>query len=177
MQKRKLPTADHRATGITKSVCPMARYIAGPERLVGLGFRYWMHGKATGDIESWERAWGLYSGVLGVSGARIAVGCLSSWVGAVSRTCQRDIEIAAPSCPDFCGDERVAISMIAACQHQTCPAMRACAFALVETSLIDGVVEHAQEFADTLKGLDHVLSPGAIVPAPTRLLGVHQRPH
>jgi hypothetical protein len=55
--------------------------------------------------------------------------------------------------------------MIAACQHNTCPAMRACAFALIESSLIDEVVHHAESFAVTMRGLDRVLSPGLIVNA------------
>ncbi len=55
--------------------------------------------------------------------------------------------------------------MIAACQHNTCPAMRACAFALIESSLIDEVVHHAETFALTMRGLDQVLSPGLIVNA------------
>ena len=56
--------------------------------------------------------------------------------------------------------------MIAACQHHTCPAMRACAFALADCSLIDGVVQEAQGFADAMMSLDQVLSAQSIVPAP-----------
>jgi hypothetical protein len=59
----------------------------------------------------------------------------------------------------------MAIAMIAACQHRTCPAMRACAFALVESCAIDGVTERAQTFADALTSLDQVLSPASIVTA------------
>ncbi len=40
--------------------------------------------------------------------------------------------------------------MIAACQHHACPAMRACAFALLGCSMIDEVVEGAESFARTL---------------------------
>lgn len=151
--------------------------IAGPERLVGLGFRYWMLGRTTGDVACWERAWDLYSGTFGVVGGRAAVSQLSSWVCALGTTSRRDIEVSSPSCHKFCRDECVAISMIAACQHQTCPALRACAFALVETSMIDGVVEQAQGFADTLAGLDHVLSPGAIVQAPIEIALKHATAH
>ena len=41
--------------------------VEGPERIVGLGFRYWMLGRTTGDITAWERAWDLYSGTFGVA--------------------------------------------------------------------------------------------------------------
>lgn len=135
----------------------------GPERLVGLGFRYWMLGRNTGEIGCWERAWSLYSGVFGSVGAKAAVGALADWVKTVSVSSRRAIEVFPEGCGGFCRDECVAISMIAACQHNTCPALRACAFALVESGQIDDVVARAQAFADTMASLDHVLSPGSII--------------
>ena len=53
----------------------------------------------------------------------------------------------------------MAISMIAACQHEACPAMRACAFALLGCSMIDEVVTVAEDFAATMRKADQVLSP------------------
>mgnify|MGYP003467693572 CR=1 FL=1 len=44
--------------------------------------------------------------------------------------------------------------------------MRACAFALIESAAIEPVVESAQAFADTMAGLEQVLSPASIVSAP-----------
>ena len=136
-----------------------------PERLVGLGFRYWMLGRTTGDVVCWERAWNLYSGQFGVAGAKVAVGRLSSWVSALGRASHREIEVFPLACRSFCRDECIAVSMIAACQHHTCPAMRACAFALADCSLIDAVVQEAQSFADAMMSLDQVLSAQSIVPA------------
>ena len=149
----------------TDRVCPFqfTAPLENPERIVGLGFRYWMLGRTTGDLRSWERAWDLYSGAFGVAGGRQALTHLSTWTSIMARNSCRRIEVNGATSNNFCRDECVAISMIAACQHQTCPAMRACAFALIETSEIDGVVAHAQDFATTLAGLDHVLSPGSIV--------------
>jgi len=139
------------------------------ERLVALGFRYWMLGRNTGNVGCWERAWNLYSGIFGITGAKIAVANLSTWVGALSTTAHREIDVYPEDCRGFCRDECIAVSMIAACQHHTCPAMRACAFALVESSMIDGVVTQAQNFADTMVSLDQVLSAGSIVSAPAML--------
>ncbi|MEI9898948.1 MAG: hypothetical protein WDN31_01155 [Hyphomicrobium sp.] len=135
------------------------------ERLVGLGFRYWVSGYQSGDIGCWEKAWGIYSDVLGPPQARVAVSELSAWVRAVSAAARRDIEVDAGRSSRFCRDECLAVSMIAACQHNTCPAMRACAFALIESSLIDEVVHHAETFAITMRGLNQVLSPALIVNA------------
>jgi hypothetical protein len=137
-----------------------------PERLVGLGFRYWMLGRQTGDIGHWERTWSLYSGLFGLCGARLAVGTLSGWVTALNQSAQREIHVFPDGRGEFCRDECIAVSMIAACQHHTCPAMRACAFALIECSAIDRVVGEAQGFADTMAGLEQRLSHHSIVPAP-----------
>jgi hypothetical protein len=149
----------HEACG----VLPSLRRDDDAQRLVGLGFRYWVSGYQSGDIDRWEKAWKIYSTVLGPQAARTAVAELSAWVRAVSAAARRDIEVCTGDCAGFCRDECLAVSMIAACQHNTCPAMRACAFALIESSLIDEVVHHAGSFAVTMRGLDQVLPTGLIV--------------
>ena len=131
---------------------------AEPERLVGLGFRHWLHGYRTGDISSWEKVWCTYSSAMGPAAAKSAVGDLSCWVRAINNHTHRVLETSAADCDRFCRDECVAISMIAACQHQACPAMRACAFALLGCSMIDQVVNVAESFAETMRGADQVLS-------------------
>ncbi len=136
-----------------------------PERLVALGFRYWILGRDTGEIGCWERAFNLYQGHFGVAGARVALTRLSLWVAAVDNAARRDIEVFPAPCRSFCRDECLAVSMIAAGQHQTCPAMRACAFALAESARLEEVMETAQSFSDAMLGLDQVLSAGSIVPA------------
>ena len=131
---------------------------AGPERLVGLGFRYWLDGYRTGDIAMWEKAWCTYASVMGASAAKGAVTRLSCWVRAINNHTRRDLKTSAIDCGQFCRDECVAIAMIAACQHQVCPAMRACAFALLGCSMIDEVVHVAEGFAETMRDADQVLS-------------------
>ena len=69
------------------------------------------------------------------------------------------------TCVGFCRDECLAVAMIAASQHKTCPALRACAFALVEHSGVDEVVEQSERFALTLSAVGQVLSPNFIVNA------------
>jgi hypothetical protein len=143
--------------------------LAQPEQIVALGFRYWVLGRREGRIEPWQDAWGLYAKSFGLCGARRAVGSLSTFVTTVCRSSIRSIDVAPAACPSFCRDECLAVAMIAACQTDRCPAMRACAFALIESSLIDKVVENAQAFATTLTHLDHrVTAPQAafLVPEP-----------
>lgn len=158
--------------------CPAASQPSdtGAQRLVGLGFRFWMLGMVTGEIHYWQRAWRLYSGMCGTTGGRLALDGLSCWVKCMANASSRPIEVRLSQTDDFCRDERLAISVIAACQHQVCPAMRACAFALVEHSCIDQTVGQAQSFADTLLGLDLRLSPHAIVAAPIDS-AVNSHPH
>lgn len=144
---------------------PAPRAASDAERLVGLGFRFWVSGYQSGNIDRWDAAWQIYEKALGPVAAQTAVVGLSSWVRAVSAAARRDIEVCKDGCSGFCRDECLAVSMIAACQHNTCPAMRACAFALIESSLIDEVVHHAETFAITMRGLDKVLPPQLIVNA------------
>jgi len=150
---RRLPNAA--AAGMTMP----APALVGPERLVGLGFRYWLTGFRTGDISCWERAWRAYSNALGATAAKSAVTDLSCWVRAINRHGQRDLKTAAVDCDRFCRDECIAVEMISACQHNACPAMRACAFALLGCSMIEEVVQGAESFAATMRGADQVLPP------------------
>jgi hypothetical protein len=147
----------HRLKDQPAHALPPHAGLVGPERLVGLGFRYWLAGLRTGDISCWERAWCAYSNALGASTARGAVTDLSCWVSAINRHARRELETAAVDCERFCRDECLAIEMISACQHNACPAMRACAFALLGCSLIDEVVDGAETFAATMRCADQVL--------------------
>ncbi|MEO1205884.1 MAG: hypothetical protein AAFV45_06085 [Pseudomonadota bacterium] len=132
------------------------------EELVGLGFRHWMRGCQTGDVDHWAKAWTLYSNRLGPTRAKTVMGELSGWVQLVSCRARRSIEVAPEDCAQFCRDECLAVSMIAAAQHKTCPAMRACTFALLEDSMIEEVVDRSDRFALMLRASDQVLSQNAI---------------
>jgi hypothetical protein len=143
------------------ALAPAIPHFAGPERLVGFGFRLWLNGFRTGDISSWEQAWSAYAGTIGAAAARTAVGQLSCWVRAVDCYAQRELVTAPNDCARFCHDERVAIAMIAACQHHVCPAMRACAFALLGCSMIEEVVDVAEDFAQAMREAQQILSPAS----------------
>jgi len=149
-----------------------------PERLVGLGFRAWLAGYQTGDITCWEEAWTIYSSALGPQRARPIVTDLACWVRAIKSASCRSIEVYPGQCAGFCRDECMAIAMVAASQHGACPALRACAFALLENSAIDDVVEGAECLGAHLKSCDKILSPTSICEAvalcPLRPKG---RPH
>jgi hypothetical protein len=66
------------------------------------------------------------------------------------------------ACRGFCRDECIAISVIAAAQHDRCPALRACAFALTDASEIGGMLDEATQFAQALKVAKQELAPQAV---------------
>lgn len=132
------------------------------ERLVGVGFRCWMTGLDTGDIDCWQSAFNEFAGSVGIDKAKVLMPGLSNWVKAVRSSAQRPIEIAPRSCAKFCRDECLAIAMVAACQHSACPALKACAFALIGSSEVNRALNAAEEFACSLRRADQILSPGSI---------------
>ncbi|MDX2263785.1 MAG: hypothetical protein NW215_02275 [Hyphomicrobiales bacterium] len=123
-----------------------------PEKLVAVGFRCWLSGYQRGAIQSWETCWSYYRRELGAEAARKAVTDLASWVNMVRLHALRDIELMPPQCPSFCRDECLAVSLIAASQHDACPALQACAYALMGADDIEPVLKTAADFARTLEG-------------------------
>lgn len=136
--------------------------LKGPEALVGVGFRCWMSGYQTSDINCWETGWNHFAKSLGVGSAKRAITELATWVRAVNQSAARDIAVYPNGSAGFCADECMAISMIAAAQHSVCPAMRACAYALIGSNLVDNVVESAENFAHVLGDVGVQLAPGSI---------------
>ncbi len=136
-----------------------------PERLVGLGFRCWITGLSSGDIGAWEEAWSTYAQALGVERAKSAVLDLSHFARAVHATSERPIEVQAPSCRGFCRDECLAISVIAACQHNVRDALQASCAALIGSEDIGDTLIGAQAFACCLKSANQVLSAESVCPA------------
>lgn len=133
-----------------------------PERLVGIGFRGWLAGYEYQDIACWEHVWNAYASTMGPQRAKRAVTELASWVREVRHTACRRIEIYPTGCAGFCRDECIAISVIAACQQNDCPALRACAFALIGSSEVDPMLAEAQAFADLLLETGQRLPPSVI---------------
>ena len=142
------------------------------EHLVGFGFRCWLAGYQTNDVNCWEVCWNHYASVLGPSSAKRTIAELSCWVRAVDRAAARKVEVFPARCRGFCRDECLAISIIAAGQDDaSCPAMRACAFALLESSAIEETVETGNCFASVLRSEGIVLQSASIINAAAWLEG------
>jgi len=138
--------------------------------LVGFGFRCWMRGCESGDLSSLELCWNQFATALGATGAKKAVTDLSGWVKSMRSAAGRKVQTLPAHCPGFCRDECLAISMIAAGQNDVCPAMRACAFALLETNQLDETMETGLKLSGTLRDEGILLTPQDVVNA-TALMG------
>jgi len=136
-----------------------------PERLVGVGFRCWLTGLSTGDIKSWEDAWNAFSGLLGPEHAKALLLDLSKFVRAVKTDAQRNIEISPEGCRSFCRDECLAISIIAACQHDARQALTASAVALTGSEDIGDTLNGAQALATALREAEQILCAESVYPA------------
>jgi len=149
-----------RVRSVRDSAIPVAAMLPAPERLVGVGFRCWLQGFQTSDIGCWEVAWDEFSRAVGPQAAKPLMTELACWVRAVQDSAERRIEVFPAQCRRFCRDECLAISMVAACQHSTCPAFRACAVALLGCDEVEEAIEGADSFARCLRDAGQVLSPG-----------------
>jgi hypothetical protein len=146
-----------------------------PERLVGVGFRCWLAGFETGDIGSWEEAWNAYQGALGAKASIPVVLRLSQFVRAVKANASRDIERYPASALGFCRDECLAISVVAACQHDARQALCTCAAALIGCNDIGDTLASAQEFARELEAVGQKLNASSICAANCPLIAPHRR--
>ena len=121
-----------------------------PERVVGLGFRCWMTAYKSRDASCCQRALDSYATEIGADAAKAITPTLCGWVHTIHSIAAREIEIYPQSSAGFCRDECLAISMIAACQRNAAPAVRACAFALTAVGSIYDIVESASELGQAL---------------------------
>ena len=60
---------------------------------------------------------------------------------------------------EYSRDERMAVSIIAACQHQVCPALQACTEALIGDGDVKAAINAAKGFAYFLDDAGMTLSP------------------
>ncbi len=132
------------------------------ERMVGLGFRCWARGRLTGDTRFFDVCSRQYIQRYGLKTGLVLATRLGSWVDALERMRQRPLSLFRIEAAGFSHDEVVAISMIAACQHAECPALRACLYAITEAAETDLPQHAAQDFADGLIDAGQILRPDCI---------------
>ncbi|WP_321344413.1 hypothetical protein [Breoghania sp.] len=134
-----------------------------PEKLVVEGYRRWMSGYDTGDIQCWEMAWNLYAGSLGACQARALVAELSCWIRVIRAASTRTMSHFPYGCGKLCRDECMALSMVAGVQHRDRAAMEAAATHLIGCRRIHEAVEASSSFGRALDAIGQHLIP---VPKP-----------
>ncbi len=150
--------------GMTEIENPPQR---GPraEVIVARCFRHGMQAVTFDARAPWSFAWQELADACSPEHADPLLRDLSRFVRAVQNSAGRRIEVYPAGCPGFCRDECLAVSMIAASQHGSCPALRACAYALLQSNSLDWPLHAAGQFARRLAHHGHILSSAAVVNA------------
>lgn len=131
-------------------------------RMIGLGFRSWVRGTQTHDSRFFDICSQQYIQNFGLKDGLVLSTKLGNWVDALDKYKKRPLSVYGTNASGFSYDEVVAISMIAACQHAECPALKACIYAITEASEIDLPQHAAQDFADGLVDAGKILHPDCI---------------
>jgi len=158
------------------SRCPLIE----PENLVGLGFRCSMSCFRPG-LDASSNGCRLLAATIAARGLSPGIqDHFTAWALAITATAQRPITLNPLETASFSQDERLAITLVAACQHAPCPALTACASALLGTSDLGRVLAATQIIAHTLAATGIVvqnLGPGpsqfSAASPPTRAPRLH----
>lgn len=129
------------------------------EKLVLEGYRHWTAGYDTGSVVPWEMAWGLYSGILGSSNARIALAELSHFIRTLGRCAHCPLRAFPFGAHHICREECLTLGLIAANQYGDAQAAELCLGALACAPRLREVGEAATDFAATLSRFEQKLLP------------------
>lgn len=132
------------------------------ERLVGMGFRYWVRGLEQHDGRYFDSCSRHYIENFGLKNGVVLATRLGFWVSALCRVKRRSFHTLQPEAAGFSHDEVVAISVIAASQHAECPALQACLFAITEAQEFKAAEQASADFADGLIDAGQILRPETI---------------
>ncbi|WP_224408224.1 hypothetical protein [Afifella sp. IM 167] len=145
------------------NACPFAGYCGyldrPAEQLVVNGFRLWVAGYQTGEIEHWSEAWNLFAQRVGDSRARTSVTQLAYWVRSIFLWRSDPIRCFASGCPHICRDECLAVSMISACQNQDSTCLEFCLGRFCGFADRSEPLEAALSFASVLDSQGQRLMP------------------
>lgn len=133
-----------------------------PDIFVGRGFRFWLTGFRTGELAHWERAFTLAEETVGLTAARDVSRDFSQWVRLLSEHSRRDLHVLEAASHCFCRDECIAMALVAAHQHQACPALQACAMTLLCCDPRDELTALTGSLADRLAAANQLVSPTAM---------------
>jgi hypothetical protein len=115
-----------------RTLMPIFDVKSRPEHIVGLGFRCSLTCLRAVDGDTSQQACALLSAAIEAETLPQAIlADFTAWTLAVEASAGRPIVVLPIDSLGFGRDECLAISLVAACQHGRCPALTACAFALL----------------------------------------------
>lgn len=118
-----------------------------------------MHAVATSNGTQWAFAWQELAAAAGAEHADALLADLTGFVTCVDRTRERMIEVLPAGCPGLCRDECLAISIVTASQIGSCPALKACLFALLGSCNVEPGMLAAQVLGQRLSAVGATLAP------------------
>ena len=139
--------------------------LGGPEPMgfIGRGFRNWVQGIEAKDNQHFDRCLQLFVDGFGIKSGIVLSTQLGYWVDALDHCKARPFDIYEPDAAGFSHDEVMAISLVAASQHADCPALKACLYAITQSSDTHYAQQATQVFADGLIDAGLVIRPEAIM--------------
>jgi hypothetical protein len=137
---------------------------ARPEWIVGLGFRCSITCIRASDPGCARQACAVLGSAVEARAMPVSlVTSFSAWAMAVEATAERHIAVLPAGASGLCRDECLAIALVAACQYGACPALQACAFALLGSSDLGRAIAATQNVAHALLGARCRLDADGIV--------------
>ncbi len=131
-------------------------------QMVGRSFRCGMLARREASGLSWSYAWQELAGIAGPTSADDLVTALGHFVECVDRAATRRIEVLPKGCPGLCRDECLAVSIIAAAQLGSCPALKACVYALIHGGNVEACIAAAGTFSTALQDAGQSLPPDVV---------------
>ena len=107
-------------------------------------------------------AWQELADAAGAEHADRLLSALIGFVASVGETARRPIVVLPRDCTGLCRDECLAVSIVTASQAGACPALRACAFALLESDNVSPCLVAATELGTRLAAAGRILPPQLI---------------
>jgi len=146
-----------------------------PEHLIGLGFRYSMACLRPDSGDCGPHACRLLTTAISAQGFPANLrNQFTARALAITSTARRPIRLHALDDPDLTPDERLAVALVAAAQHAHCPALTACASALVGSS---GPGHHLGRVLAATQIIAHTLSAAGTVIDPVSIATRNPRPN
>lgn len=130
---------------------PPPQRMTEADAIVGLGFRCSMACLRVCDGQTHQQARALLAAAVRFNDLPSQlIADFTCWTLAIEATSARPIVVLPPSSPSYCRDECLAIALVAACRNDTCPALHACAAALLGTDDVARTMAATQIVANTL---------------------------